>query len=134
MDSLQQVLNNVKTASDIMERCQQIVNQHLQDTIPKSINDTNIQYKTVILYDSLVPSIRIYLKTSTEDNENLCKTFCIPIYVPPVNKGEEDSEVLLSYLADKIGFTIESFLVRLTKGILANDLTAVADTENSIHT
>lgn len=126
-------MNNTETASDIMERCQHIVDQCLQDTIPKSINDTNIQYKSVVLYGSLVPSISIYLKTSTEHNENLCKTFCIPLYIPLITEGDGDSDVLLSYLHDKIGYTIESFLVRLTKGILANDLTAVADTENSIH-
>lgn len=124
-------MNDAKTAPDIMERCQQIVDQQLKDTIPKSINDTQIQYKTVALYSSLVPSIRIYLKTSTKNNENLCRTFCIPIYIPLVTEG--DADVLLNYLADKIGYTIESFLVRLTKGILANDLTAVADNENSIH-
>ena len=134
MDSVQQIINNVKTASDILERCQQLVNQHLQDTIPKSINDTRIQCKTVIFRDSFTQSVRIYLKTSAENNENLCRTFCIPIYVPLAKEGEEDTDVLLNYLQDKIGYTLESLLVRLTKGILANDLTAVADTENSIHT
>lgn len=124
-------MNSAATLSNLLERCQQIVDQQLKDTIPKSINDTQIQYKTVALYSSLVPSIRIYLKTSTKNNENLCRTFCIPIYIPLVTEG--DADVLLNYLADKIGYTIESFLVRLTKGILANDLTAVADNENSIH-
>ena len=122
------------TTSNILKRCQQIVDQRLQDTIPKSINDTIIQYKTVIFRDFPTQSVRIYLKTSAEHTKNLCKTFCIPIYIPLVNEIDGDSEVLLSYLADKIGFTIESFLVRLTKGILANDLTAVVDTENNIHT
>lgn len=134
MDSLQQVINNVKTTSDIMKRCQQIVNQHLQDTIPKSINDARIQYKTVIFRDFPTQSVRIYLKTSAENNENLCKTFCIPIYIPPVHDGEEDTDVLLSYLSDTTGRTIEFLLIRLTKGILANDLTAVADTENRTST
>jgi hypothetical protein len=124
-------MNDAKPASDIMERCQQIVNQHLQDTIPKSIDDTKIQYKTVVLYSSLVPSIRIYLRTSTENNENLCRTFCIPIYIPLVN--ERDADDLLSYLHDTIECTIESLVIRLTKGILANDLTAVADNENNTH-
>lgn len=126
-------MNDAKTVSDIMKRCQQIVDQHLKDTIPKSIDDIKIQYKTVISYGSLVPSIRIYLKTSTENNENLCKTFCIPIYIPLVTEGEGDSDVLLSYLSDQIGCTLEFLLIRLTKGILANDLAVVADIENSTY-
>lgn len=126
-------MSDAKTTSDIMERCQQIVNQHLQDTIPKSINDTKIQYKTVIYRGFLTQSVRIYLKTATENNENLCKTFCIPIYIPPVNDGEGDADVLLRYLHDEIGRAIEFLLIRLTKGILANDLTAVADKENSTY-
>ena len=136
MDSLQQVINNVKTTSDIMKRCQQIVNQHLQDTIPKSINDTRIQYKTVIFRDFPTQSVRIYLKTSTENNENLCKTFCISINIPFVTAGEVegDTDVLLSYLQNKIGCTIEFLLIRLIKGVLANDLTAVVDTENRTST
>lgn len=126
-------MNDAKTTADIMERCQQIVDQHLQDTIPKSINDTRIQYKTVVYRGFLTQSVRIYLKISTENNENLCKTFCIPIYLPLIHDGEGDSDALLSYLHDEIGCTIEFLLIRLTKGILANDLTAIADTENSIH-
>ena len=126
-------MNDAKTASDIMERCRQIVDQHLQDTIPKSIDDTKIQYKTVVYRGFLTQSVRIYLKTSTEDIENLCKTFCIPIYLPLVNDREGDIDVLLNYLHDEIGRAIEFLLIRLTKGILANDVTGVADTENSIH-
>lgn len=126
-------MNDAKPASDIIERCQQIVNRHLQDTIPKSINDTNIQFKTVIYRGFLTQSVRIYLKTSTENNEKLCKTFCIPIYLPLVTDGEGDSDVLLNYLHDEIGRAIEFLLIRLTKGILANDLTAVADTDNDLH-
>ena len=100
-------MSDTKTVSDIMERCQQIVNQHSQDTIPKSINDTQIQYKTVVYRGFLTQSVRIYLKTSTKNNENLCKTFCIPIYLPLVNDGEGDSDVLLNYLHDEIGRAIE---------------------------
>lgn len=120
-------MNNDETLSDIMEQCQQIVNQHLQDTIPKSIDDTNIQYKTVVSRGFLTQSVKIYLKTSTENNENLCRTFCIPINIPLITEGEGDSDVLLNYLHDEIGRTIELLLVRLTKGILANDLTVVVD-------
>lgn len=126
-------MNNTETTSDIMKRCQQIVDQHLQDTIPKSIDDTKIQYKTVIYRGFLTQSVKIYLKTLTENNENLCRTVCIPIYIPPVNDGEGDADVLLRYLHDEIGRTIEFLLLRLTKGILANDLTGVADNENSTH-
>lgn len=126
-------MSDAKTTSDIMERCQQIVNQHLQDTIPKSINDTKIQYKTVIYRGFLTQSVRIYLKTATENNENLCKTFCIPIYIPPVNDGEGDADVLLRYLHDEIGRAIEFLLIRLAKGILANDVSSVADKENSTY-
>ena len=128
-------MNDAKPASDIMERCQQIIDQHLQDTIPKFINDTRIQYKTVVSRDFLRQSVKIYLKTSTENNENLCKTFCISINIPFVTarEVEGDADVLLSYLSDTTGRTIEFLLIRLTKGILANDLTAVVDTENSIH-
>ena len=124
-------MNNTETASDIMERCQQIVDQHLRDTISKSIADTKIQYKTVVFRGFCTQVVKIYLKTSTENNENLCKTFCIPIYIPSVNEGEGDTDVLLNYLFDEIGYTLEFLLIRLTKGILANDLTAVADNENS---
>ena len=126
-------MNYAKPASDIMERCQQIVNRHLQDTIPKSINDTQIQYKTVVYRDFLTQSVRIYLKTSTENNEKLCRTFCIPIYLPLVTDGEGDSDVLLNYLHDEIGRAIEFLLIRLTKGILANDISVVADKENSTY-
>ena len=126
-------MNDAKTTVDIMERCQQIVDQHLQDTIPKSINDTQIQYKTVVYRGFPTKSVRIYLKTSTENNENLCKTFCIPIYLPLVTDGEGDTDALLSYLHDEIGRAIEFLLIRLTKGILVNDLTGVADKENRIH-
>lgn len=128
-------MNNAATPSNLLDRCQQIVDQHLQDTIPKYINDTQIQYKTVVSRDFLRQSVKIYLKTSTEDNENLCKTFCISINIPFITAGEVegDADVLLSYLSDTTGRTIEFLLIRLTKGILANDLTAIADTENSIH-
>lgn len=132
-------MNNTENAWEKAERCRQtvdqqlqhIVDQQLKDTIPKSIDDTRIQYKTILSYNSIIPSIRVYLRTSTEDNENLCKTFCIPIYIPHVYDVEPD--ILLSYLSNMIRPIIESFLVRLTKGILANDLAAVADTENRIH-
>lgn len=128
-------MNNVATPSNLLERCQQIVDQQLQDTIPKYINDTQIQYKTVVSHDFLRQSVKIYIKTSTENNENLCKTFCISINIPFVTAGEVegDADVLLSYLSDTTGRTIEFLLIRLTKGILANDLTGVVDTENSIH-
>ena len=132
-------MNDTENAWDKAERCRQtvdqqlqhIVDQQLKDTIPKSIDDTRIQYKTVMSYSSIMPTIKIYLKTSTENNENLCRTFCIPIYIPHVYDVESD--ILLSYLSDMSKPVIESFLVRLTKGILANDLTGVADNENSIH-
>ena len=126
-------MSDAKTTADIMERCQQLVDQHLHDTIPKSINYTQIQYKTVIYRNFPTQSVRIYLKTVTENKENLCKTFCIPIYLPLVTDGDGDADVLLSYLHDEIGRAIEFLLIRLTKGILAKDLTGVADTENSIH-
>ena len=124
-------MNDTKPTSDIMERCQQIVDQHLQDTIPKSINDTQIQYKTVVYRGFLTQSVRIYLKTSTENNENLCRTVCIAINIPHV--CDADADFMLEYMSERIKYSIESLLVRLTKGILANDLTAIADTENSIH-
>lgn len=115
----------------VEQRFQQIVNQQLQSTIPKSIGDTNIQYKTVVSNSSLVPAVKIYLRTITENNENLCRTFCIPIYIPHVCDADDDT--MLDYLSDKIKYTIESFLVRLTKGIIANDLSAVTDTENDTY-
>ena len=115
----------------IEQRFQQIVNQQLQSTIPKSIGDTNIQYKTVVSNSSLVPAVKIYLRTITENNENLCRTFCIPIYIPHV--CDTDTDIMLNYLSDKIKYSIESLLIRLTKGILANDLTIVTDTENSTY-
>lgn len=115
----------------VEQRFQQIVNQQLQSTIPKSIGDTNIQYKTVVVNSSLVPAVKIYLKTITENNENLCRTFCIPIYIPHV--CDVDDDIMLNYLSDKIKYSIESLLVRLTKGILANDLTIVTDTENNTY-
>lgn len=124
-------MNNTETTSDTMKRCQQIVDQHLQDTIPKSIDDTKIQYKTVVSYGSLVPSVRIYLKTSTEDNEDLCRTVCIAINIPHV--CDADADFMLEYMSERIKYSIESLLVRLTKGILANNLTAVTDTENNTH-
>ena len=132
-------MNDTENALDRVARCrqtveqrfQQIVNQQLQSTIPKSIGDTNIQYKTVVANSSLVPAVKIYLRTITENNENLCRTFCIPIYIPHV--CDADADIMLSYLSDRIKPTIESLLVRLTKGILANDLAIVTDTENSTY-
>lgn len=115
----------------VKQRVQQIVNQQLQSTIPKSISDTYIHYKTVLYDSSLATDVKIYLKTITENNENLCRTFCIPIYVPPV--CDADADIMLDYLSDRVRYSLESLLVRLTKGILANDLTAVADTENNTY-
>ena len=130
-------LTDAENALDKIARCrqtveqrfQQIVNKQLQSTIPKSIDNTDIRYKTVLYNSSLAPAVKIYLKTITENNENLCRTFCIPIYIPHVYDADDD--LMLDYLSEHIRDSIESFLVRLTKGIIANDLTAVADTENN---
>lgn len=132
MNDTENVLDRVAHCRHSVEqRFQQIVNQQLQSTIPKSIGDTNIQYKTVVVNSSLVPVIKIYLRTITENNENLCRTFCIPIYIP--HACDADTDIMLNYLSDKIKYSIESLLVRLTKGILANDLTMVVDTENNTY-
>lgn len=117
--------------NDIEQRFQQIVNQQLQSTIPKSIGDTSIQYKTVLYDSSLATGVKIYLKTITKNNENLCRTFGIAICVPPVCHA--DTDIMLEYLSEQVRYTLESLLVRLTKGILANDLTAVTDNENSTY-
>lgn len=132
-------MNNTETTSDKVTHCrqtveqrfQQIVNQQLQSTIPKSIGDTNIQYKTVLSDSSPVPTVKIYLKTITENNENLCRTYYIAINIPPV--CDADADFMLDYLSEHIRYSLESLLVRLTKGIIANDLTAVADTENNTY-
>ena len=130
-------LNVTENASDtvaccrqtIEQRVRQIVNQQLQSTIPKSIEDTNIQYKTVLYDNSLATEVKIYLKTVTENNENLCRTFGIAICVPPV--CDTDADIMLDYLSEQVRYTLESLLVRLIKGILANDPTAVTDMENT---
>lgn len=132
-------MNDTENVLDMVTRCrqtveqrfQQIVNQQVQSTIPKSIGDTNIQYKTVLSDSSLVPTVKIYLRTVTENNENLCRTFCIPICIPHLS--DTDADVMLDYLSEQIRYTLESLLVRLTKGIIANDLTGVADNENSTY-
>lgn len=132
-------MNNTETTSDTIAHCrqtveqrfQQIVNQQLQSTIPKSIGDTDIHYKTVLSDNALVPAVKIYFKTVTENNENLCRTVCIAINIPHV--CDADADFMLDYMSERIKYPIESFLVRLTKGILANDLTAVTDEENSTY-
>ncbi len=130
-------MNDTEKALDMVAHCrqtveqrfQQIVNQQLQNTIPKSIGDTDIHYKTVLSDSSLVTDVKIYLKTITENNDNLCRTFCIPICIPHV--CDTDSDIMLDYLSEQVRYTLESLLVRLTKGIIANDLSAVTDTENN---
>ena len=115
----------------VEQRFQRIVNQQLQSTIPKSIGDTDIQYKTVLYDSSLATEVKIYLKTITENNDNLCRTFGVAICVPPVY--DADSDIMLDYLSEQVRYTLESLLVRLTKGIIANDLTGVTDNENSTY-